>query len=131
VDLRTYDWGTFYGDIKAGNFQMYSLIWVGIKSPDFFRYVFHSEAVPPAGANRGRYRSPRVDAWVEQAASRADLAGQAALYRRIQAQLLEDLPYVPLWYEDHVFVAREGVTGYRIAPDGNYDGLVGVRVAGR
>ena len=25
VDLRTYDWGTFYGDIKAGNFQMFSL----------------------------------------------------------------------------------------------------------
>ena len=38
VDIRTYDWGTFYGDIKTGNFQMYSLAWVGINLPDIFRY---------------------------------------------------------------------------------------------
>ncbi|HEY9199756.1 MAG TPA: ABC transporter substrate-binding protein, partial [Gammaproteobacteria bacterium] len=25
VQLQTYDWGTFYGDIKAGRFQLYSL----------------------------------------------------------------------------------------------------------
>ena len=35
VDLRSYDWGTFYGDIKAGRFQMYSLAWVGIQTPTF------------------------------------------------------------------------------------------------
>ncbi|WP_455203940.1 ABC transporter substrate-binding protein, partial [Kaarinaea lacus] len=57
VQVRSYDWGTFYGDIKAGNFQMYSLSWIGVKTPDIFKYVFHSEAVPPHGANRGRFAS--------------------------------------------------------------------------
>jgi len=127
VDLRSYDWGTFYGDVKAGNFQMYSLSWVGIKTPDIFRYVFHSDAVPPNGANRGRFRDPATDALIEEAASAQTLEEQAALYRRLQARLLELLPYVPLWYEDHVFAARDGIEGYTLGLDGNYDGLISVR----
>ena len=35
---------------------------------------------------------------------------------------------MPLWYEDHVFIARDHVTGYTIARDGNYDGLLDVSV---
>ncbi len=126
VSLRSYDWGTFYGDIKAGRFQMYSLAWVGIKTPDIFRYVFHSRSVPPAGANRGRYRDPISDALIEAAEQAGEAEAQAALYRKLQARLLETLPYVPLWYEDNVFAAREDIAGYRLALDGNYDGLIDI-----
>jgi peptide/nickel transport system substrate-binding protein len=126
VDLQSYDWGTFYGDIKAGNFQMYSLSWVGIKTPDIFRYAFHSASLPPNGANRGRFRDGQVDGLIEAAASGTDLEQQAAAYRQIQARLLEELPYVPLWYEDHVAAARKGIEGYTLSLDGNYDGLVTV-----
>ncbi len=130
VTLRSYDWGTFYGDIKAGRFQMYSLMWVGIKMPDIYRYVFHSSAVPPNGANRGRYASAAADRLIEAAEAAPDLESQARYYRELQALLLQNLPYVPLWYEDHVFVARDGIRGFRIARDGNYDGLVTVTVEG-
>ncbi|HEC18247.1 MAG TPA: ABC transporter substrate-binding protein [Gammaproteobacteria bacterium] len=128
IDLRSYDWGTFYGDIKAGNFQMFSLSWVGIKTPDIFRYVFHSESVPPNGANRGRFRDSQVDRLIEAAERAESLAAQAAAYRQLQARLLETLPYVPLWYEDHVFVAHKGISGYKLGLDGNYDGLRTVHV---
>lgn len=124
VDLQSFDWGTFYGDIKAGNFQMYSLSWVGIKTPDIFRYVFHSNSVPPNGANRGRYRNILVDQLIKTANNAGSLDDQAISYRELQKHLLEDLPYVPLWYEDHVFATREGISGYHIGLDGNYDGLV-------
>lgn len=127
VDLRSYDWGTFYGDVRNGNFQLYSLTWVGLKTPDSFRYLFHSGSVPPRGANRGRYRSARVDALVEAAEGLEDPAGQAAVYRELQQVLLAELPYVPLWYEDHIAVHRAEITGYRIALDGNYDGLESTR----
>lgn len=126
VAIRSYDWGTFYGDIKAGRFQMYTLAWVGIKSPDIFRYVFHSRSIPPAGANRGRYRNPEVDRLIEAAAVAEDFATRQRLYRRIQEILLEDLPYVPLWYEDQVAVVRDDVAGYRLGADGNYDALAEV-----
>jgi peptide/nickel transport system substrate-binding protein len=129
IDMRlaSYDWGTFFGDIKSGNFQMYSLAWVGIKTPDIFRYAFHSTALPPEGANRGRLASAEIDQLIEAAEQGATLEVQGLHYRQVQAQLLELLPYIPLWYEDHVVVARQGITGYRLAPDGNYDGLLQVQ----
>jgi peptide/nickel transport system substrate-binding protein len=123
MSLSSYDWGTFYGDIKAGRFQMYSLAWVGIKTPDIFRYAFHSRSVPPEGANRGRLADSRVDALIEAAENARTLDEQADNYRGVQARLLEQLPYVPLWYENHFVAARNTVTGYRLASDGNYDGL--------
>ena len=121
--LQSYDWGTFYGDIKAGRFQMYSLAWVGIKTPDIFRYAFHSNSLPPAGANRGRLNDSVIDHLIDTAEQGTSLAAQAAAYRQIQARLLALLPYIPLWYEDHVFAARSDISGYRLAMDGNYDAL--------
>jgi len=126
VELKSYDWGTFYGDIKAGRFQMYSLMWVGIKLPDIFRYVFHSSAIPPEGANRGRFIDDETDRLIETAEAAASIEEQAQLYAELQAHLLNELPFVPLWYEDHVFIARDHVAGYTIARDGNYDGLLNV-----
>lgn len=123
VVLRSYDWGTFYGDIKAGRFQMFSLMWVGIKLPDIFRYVFDSASVPPNGANRGRYRSPEVDRLIDRAEAAGNRDDAVKAYRPLQAHIMRDLPYVPLWYEDNVFVRRDTVMGYRIAMDGNFDGL--------
>lgn len=127
IEIRSHDWGTFYGDIKAGRFQMYSLAWVGIEMPDIFRYAFHSASLPPAGANRGRFADGFADRLIEQAESAQELSGQAKHYRRLQEYLLEQLPYVPLWYEDHVLVTRGDITGYSLPPDGSYDGLIHVR----
>jgi peptide/nickel transport system substrate-binding protein len=124
VSLKSYDWATFYADIKAGRFQLYSLSWVGIKSPDIFRYVFYSTAVPPKGANRGRYADAQVDRLIDAADASQSLAQRSTDYRRLQARLLETLPYVPLWYEENFYAARRDVTGYRLAADGNYDGLI-------
>ena len=123
LDIHSYDWGTFYGDIKNGRFQLYSLSWVGLKMPDVFRYAFHSSAVPPHGANRGRFISTRADALIEAAERSSDLEQQAALYRDLQGYLHEQLPYVPLWYEDNVLAVRDGISGYSLAADGNYDSL--------
>ena len=129
VQVQSYDWGTFFGDIKAGRFQLYSLTWVGVQSPDIFRYAFHSDSLPPDGANRGRYRSVAADRLIDTAAAEPDPARQAALYRELQHLLHRDLPCLPLWFEDQVLATRRDVAGYRLAPDGAYDGLATVRRA--
>jgi peptide/nickel transport system substrate-binding protein len=123
VDIRSYDWGTFYGDIKKGKFQLYSLTWVGIKTPDIFRYVFHSQSLPPSGANRGRLNDSVVDEMIEQAEKEPELKEQAKLYQQLQQKLHELLPYVSLWYEENIAFFRQETTGYRVSADGNYDGL--------
>lgn len=127
LDVRSYDWGTFYGDIKAGRFQMYSLSWVGLKIPDIFRYAFHSTSIPPNGANRGHFKDAKADAMIEAAENKQDLNEQAKLYQDLQAYLLEQLPYIPLWYEDNILVTSKDINGYTLATDGNYDGLLTVK----
>lgn len=127
LTIHSHEWGTFFGDIKAGRFQLYSLSWVGIRSPDIFRYAFHSESLPPNGANRGRYRSPAVDAWIQQAEALPAEQG-AALYREVQRQLHHDLVYAPLWHERNLLLAR-GVSGARPLPNGAYGFLDRVSLA--
>lgn len=131
AELRSYDWGTFYGDIKTGNFQMFNLAWIGIKLPDIFRYAFHSDAFPPKGANRGRFKDAQVDELIEKAELAPTLEAQAAFYRALQYRLFEQLPCIPLWYEDLVFIAQRPLSGYQLAADGNYDGLNTVQLTGQ
>ena len=126
MQLQSYDWGTYFADIKAGRFQMYSLMWVGVNTPDIFRNVFHSKAQPPQGANRGRFHDVKVDEQLEAAASATTLAAQAQHYRNVQKRVHKQLPYVPLWYEDHIVAVRKDIHGYHLAADGNYDGLIEV-----
>ncbi|HIF50056.1 MAG TPA: ABC transporter substrate-binding protein [Thiotrichaceae bacterium] len=126
VDIRSYDWGTFYGDIKSGRFQMYSLSWVGLKMPDIFRYIFHSSAVPPNGANRGRFADKQVDAIIELAEVEVSLIKQAEYYRELQQLLYDSLPTIPLWYEDNVLAIRKDIKGYELSADGNFDSLVSI-----
>lgn len=123
VTIKSYDWGTFYGDIKAGRFQLFSLAWVGVKTPDIFRYVFHSHSLPPDGANRGRLQDRLLDKLIAEAENATDMQQKARLYRQIQAYLLEILPYIPLWYEDQFAAMRVNIQHYKIAADGNFDAL--------
>ncbi|MET0043595.1 MAG: ABC transporter substrate-binding protein [Candidatus Thiodiazotropha sp. 6PLUC3] len=128
VDLRSYDWGTFFGDIKQGNFQLYSLSWVGIRTPDIYRDIFASQSLPPKGANRGRYNNERVDQLLSLAEQQTKLSEQAALYQLVERELHRDLPYIPLWYEHQISAQGRRISGYQLMPDGNYDGLAQVKL---
>ena len=127
LKISSYDWGTFFGDIKAGRFQVYSLAWVGVNTPDILRYAFHSESLPPGGANRGRYRSPQTDRLIQQA-EKAEPELAPALYAQVQQRVHHDLVYVPLWYESNVAASR-GLDGYVPRHDGSYLALQEVRMA--
>jgi len=91
--------------------------------------VFHSKSVPSNGANRGRYNNERADYLIKVAQASDNRTDMAASYQQLQTVLLQTLPYVPLWYEDQIFVSRNNIKGYNIAIDGNYDSLVHVRRA--
>ena len=127
LKIASYDWGTFFGDIKNGSFQMYGLAWVGVNTPDILRYAFHSDSTPPGGANRGRYASSEVDALIERAEV-ADPDEASALYAEVQRRVHRDLVYVPLWYESNV-VASRGLSGYRPTYDGSYLALNAVSIS--
>ncbi len=127
MSIHSHDWGTFYGDIKAGHFQMYSLAWVGLKTPDIFRHAFHSESVPPLGVNRGRYTDPLTDDLIAEAERTSQTNQQQRIYQSLQARLLDTLPYLPLWYEENVALSTTAIRGYTVRTDGNFDGLLDIQ----
>lgn len=110
--IESLEWGGFYARIKQGDFQVFSLSWVGITDPDIFRWVLHSSMLPPKGANRGHYRNADVDRWLDAALRVTDLSKRRLLYAKIQQQMHADLVYIPLWYEPLI-----AVTGPRINKD--------------
>ncbi|MDH5638414.1 MAG: ABC transporter substrate-binding protein, partial [Nitrospinota bacterium] len=122
MDIRSYEWGTFYGHILKGNFQVYSLTWVGISDPDIMHYVFHSSMAPPGGANRGRYENHEVDKLTEQ--GKATFGQERVeIYRRVQRILAEEVPYISLWHSVNVAVTLTRLKGFALEPDESLDSL--------
>jgi peptide/nickel transport system substrate-binding protein len=112
LEIRSLDWGTFFEDVKQGNFQLYGLTWVGIKTPDIYSKAFGTNSIPPNGFNRGKY----ADATLDQLLEKEDWV-QAT--KRIHQQL----PYIPLWYEGQFAAMVKGINNYSPKPDGNWDDL--------
>ena len=117
--IRSYEWGTFFSDVKKGNFHLYSLAWVGVMDPDIQYQIFHSASVPPNGDNRGRYSNPEVDRLLEQGRLSADETERKRIYGQAQKLLAADLPYVPLWWWKNVVVQQPSVKGFVPYPDGD------------
>lgn len=124
LDIRTYEFATFFADVTHGEFQMYSLRWVGgNEDPDIFDFVFHSSRFPPNGSNRGFYSNPRVDALIDAGRRELDQAKRKQIYAELQRILAEDLPYINLWYFDNVVVHSRRVKNVVLNPSGNYSFL--------
>ncbi len=129
VEVKAFEWGTFFHDIKSGNFQLYSLQWPAVVDPDLFHWIFHSEMIPSAenrgrGANRNHYRNPTLDALIDQGRQAIGRAERKAIYAQVQRILAEDLPYVSLWHEDNIAVTARSLQGYRILPNARFGGLL-------
>jgi peptide/nickel transport system substrate-binding protein len=124
LDIRSFEAATFLSDVSRGEFQVYSLRWIGgNQDPDIFDLVFNSNRFPPRGANRGFYSNPRVDELIGGARRELDPAKRKQMYAEVQRILAEDLPYINLWYFDNVLVYSKRVRGIRMNPSGNYDFL--------
>jgi peptide/nickel transport system substrate-binding protein len=124
LDIRTFEFATFFADVTSGAFQLYSLRWIGgNEDPDIFEYAFHSNRFPPKGANRGFYSNPRVDSLIDQARREIDQQSRKKLYDEVQEILARDVPYINLWYFDNVLVHTRRVHNATLNPSGNYDFL--------
>jgi len=125
LEVRPLEFATLFSDIARGNFQIFTLRWIGANNdPDtFFDYIFDSRKFPPAGANRGHYRNAQVDALLDQARVEGDREKRRELFSKVQKIIAEDLPYVSLWFMDNISVHRKRIGGVQLSPTGDYDFL--------
>jgi peptide/nickel transport system substrate-binding protein len=124
LDLRSYEFATFYSDVTRGAFQMYSLRWIGgNEQPDIFTYAFSTASFPPKGANRSHYSNSRLDSLLDDAAQIGDSTRRRADYAEAQQILARDLPAINLWYRDTVVVHSRRLTHVVPTPSGSFSFL--------
>ena len=124
LDIRSFEFATFYSDVVKGAFQLYSLRWIGgNEDPDIFEHVFHSASFPPKRANRSYYVNPRVDALIDQGRREIDQEKRKQTYAELQRIIADELPYVNLWFFDNVVVHSKRVRNVNVSASGNYDFL--------
>ena len=131
LDVRSYEFATLYADVLKGNFQLFTLQWVGVSDPDMLRRVFHSKQMPPNGFNRGYYENPEVDRLIDAAMAASADDERRLLYGQAQRVIAEDAPYISLWYKTNVAVSRTDIEGVRLTPSAEFTFLREVRKANR
>jgi len=128
MEIQSLEWGTFYSDIRKGNFQIYGLTWVGISDPDIHHHAFHTKSAPPDGANRGGYSNKRVDELTEKARRETSLEKRREMYLEVQRILARDLPVFPLWAARNILVRDRRLKGFVLTPDESYVSVRAMRI---
>jgi peptide/nickel transport system substrate-binding protein len=128
VEVRSYEWGTFFSDIKSGNFEITTLQWPSVMDPSLYTWIFHSKNIPSAenrsaGANRGAYRNPEIDRLLEAGERETDRQQRKEIYSDVQKILARELPYVSLWHEHNIAILRQGVEDYYMTPNARFEAL--------
>ena len=129
LEVRSYEFATFYADVTKGAFQIAPSRWIGgNEAPDIFRYAYATASFPPHGANRGFYSNSSVDALLAAAAAAPDQPTQKRDYVAVQQALARDLPVMNLWYLDTVAVTSTRVSPLTLSSSGSFDFLREIRV---
>jgi len=128
LEIKSFEWATFYSDIISGNFDVYSLTWVGISDPDFFYDAFHTKSAPPHGVNRGHYSNTKIDELTELGRRELDAAKRRKIYSQVQKIIAQELPYIPLWYPSNVGIMTNRLKGFQLYPAGDFKSFATARV---
>ncbi|HET7502275.1 MAG TPA: ABC transporter substrate-binding protein [Kofleriaceae bacterium] len=127
VEVRSFEFATFFADVKKGAYQLASMQTAEITEPDFYFMYFHSSWIPtadnPDGFNRWRYRSAPVDQLTLAGRQELDRERRKQIYAEVQRIVAEDVPIIPLWHEDNVVLTNRDVEGYQITPNARLIGL--------
>jgi peptide/nickel transport system substrate-binding protein len=124
LDLRSFEFTTFYADLTRGAFEMASSRWIGgNEQPDIFRYAYSSSSFPPHGSNRSFYNNPALDSLLTDAAGTLDQTRQRVDYQKVQQILACDLPTLDLWYVDTIIVHTRRLSNVHTSPSGDYEFL--------
>jgi peptide/nickel transport system substrate-binding protein len=123
LDIRSYEFATFYVDVTKGAFQLYSLRWVGASNqdPDIFESAFATSGFERY--NRGRYSNSEVDRLITMGRTAVESNTRRSAYLQVQEILGTELPYVHLWWSDNVLVRNRRLDSVQLGSAGNYEFL--------
>jgi len=130
--MEPLDWPTFVKKLFASEFEGIVVNWTNHHDPDPFAYtIWHSSQWK--GRNFAHYKNPRVDELLEQARRTAVVSERRKAYAEFSKVLMEDAPYVFLYFPQQVYVTRQAYDGFVPIPTfaGVYQSLKAVRWTGK
>lgn len=125
VDIQSYEWGTFYEDIKKGKYELSMMRWVGVVDPDIYRMGFHSSEHPP-GRNRSFYSNSKIDKLLDSGVTELDFNKRKAIYDEVQTSIYNEKVILPLWHNKKVTVMSSKIEGYVPRANGDFNAFVEV-----
>lgn len=125
-EVNTVEGATFFKDIVKGIYPTVLLDWY----PDFLdpdNYIQPFAQCDQGSAEKGCdqggsqtqgsfYYNERVNQLIDQERKEQNPEARKKIFAEIQAQLAEDIPYVPLWQSKDYLFAQAGITGVGINP---------------
>ncbi len=115
AEFQQTEFATFLKDLHKGRFQMFDIGWIA-DYPDpenFLDILFHSESTN----NHTHYSNPEVDELLVQARVETDTARRYALYNEAEQMILDDAPWVPLWFDgESKLLVKPNVHDYLLPP---------------
>ncbi|MFC3644571.1 ABC transporter substrate-binding protein [Aquibium oceanicum] len=114
VELAPVPQSEYYAKTVAGEIRFTPMRWTQRADPDgLIQYLFASKG----GANSSGYNNEQVDSWIEEARVSTDQAARKELYDKIQLQISEDMPYMPIGFSAEFYAMRKAVGGFTPMPD--------------
>jgi peptide/nickel transport system substrate-binding protein len=86
--------------------------------PDYGDRI-RSTAIPAkggSGSNYVQYQNPEIDKLSDQGVATTNLQERKAIYDKIQAILLDDLPFAPIFSYQSIVGVRDRMKGYEVNP---------------
>lgn len=115
VNLEDLEYGVLLDRRKANNRQ-YTLAWrrwIGdYPDPVTFLELF-------TYASGKNYNNPKFEELMEQARKTVNQEKRFAILREVEDVLMEDMPFILLYYMTNPLMIREGVVGFKKSPLGN------------
>lgn len=129
VTVRPSELATLLSDLRQGQFDLTFLTIPDLSDPWGLAFWFSSSSIPTAanpgaGGNRWRFRNDALDRALEAGARAVGPDARAPSYRVAQQILAHELPVIPLWHADVVFVATRRFRGLAPTGDGRLNFLL-------
>ena len=115
AEFQQTEFATFLKDLHKGRFQMFDIGWIA-DYPDpenFLDILFHSESTN----NHTHYSNPEVDELLMRARVETDTEARYALYNEAEQMIIDDAPWVPLWFDgESKLLVKPNVHDYLLPP---------------